>query len=463
MPEDEDAPTAVSHTARAASRLAVGCVLEVTGGPDVGKRFVVDGSAPGRTYIGQSPTCEVRLLDRTVSRRHAALELQPDGVRLTDLGSTNGTRVNGLRVHDVVMTGGETVTVGATVMLVQATAPIPIAASDATAFGKTSGASPAMRRLYPIFTRLAATDVPVIIEGETGTGKEVLAESIHDASARAAGPFVVLDCTALAPSLAEATLFGHERGAFTGAVASQRGMFEEAGGGTLFIDEIGDLDIALQAKLLRAIERSEVRRVGGTKWTRVDVRIISATRRDLEREIQAGRFRDDLYFRLAVVRVELPPLRRREGDVALLSRAFWRELGGDPNALDGDFVRRLEEYDWPGNVRELKNALARRYALGELAPLERDAESAPSSQGGNAAGVATGAASEGTLEDLFVRVLSRALSFPAAREALVDEFQRRYVARVLAEHGGNIGKAAAASGIGRRYFQTIRGRLRRAE
>ncbi len=451
----DEAPTDVSPTARAASPLAVGCVLEVTAGPDAGKRFVVDGSAPGRTYIGQSPSCEVHLADRTASRRHAALELQSDGVRLTDLGSTNGTRVNGLRVHDVVMTGGETLCIGATVMLVRATAPVPIAASDATSFVKTTGASSAMRRLYPIFTRLAATDVPVIIEGETGTGKEVLAESIHDASARAAGPFVVLDCTALAPTLAEATLFGHERGAFTGAVASQRGMFEEAGGGTLFIDEIGDLDIALQAKLLRAIERSEVRRVGGTKWTRVDVRIISATRRDLEREIQAGRFRDDLYFRLAVVRVELPPLRRREGDVALLARSFWRELGGDPNALDGDYVRRLEEYDWPGNVRQLKNALARRYALGELAPIERDADGAtPSERGGVA---------EGTIEDLFARVLSRALSFPAAREALLDEFQRRFVARVLKEHGGNVGKAAAASGIGRRYFQTIRGRIRKAE
>ncbi len=461
MPPDDDADTALSSAVRAPSPLAVGCLIEVTGGPDAGKSFTVDGLAPGRTYIGQSATCEVRIADRTVSRRHAALELQADGVRLTDLGSTNGTHVNGLRVYDLVLTGGETVRVGDTVMRVHATAPVAVTASDAISFGKTTGASAAMRRIYPMCTRLAASDVPLIIEGETGTGKEVLAESIHEASARAAGPFVVLDCTAIMPSLAESMIFGHERGAFTGAVSSQRGMFEEATGGTLFIDEIGDLDIALQAKLLRAIERSEVRRVGGAKWTRVDVRIISATRRDLEREIQAGRFRDDLYFRLAVTRIELPPLRRREGDIALLARSFWRELGGDPNALDGDFVRRLEAYDWPGNVRQLRNAIARRHALGELGPLEQ--ASAGAAAGATASAGEGGAVVASTVDDLIARLLEGGVSFPAARDAVVDELQRRYVEHVLAQHDGNVGKAAAASGIGRRYFQTIRGKIRRSE
>jgi two-component system response regulator HydG len=447
MHHEDDAATAVNAVERAPSRLAVGCLVIVEAGPDAGRTVPVDGRSAGRVFVGQSASCEVRLADRSVSRRHAAIELQADGVRLTDLGSTNGTFVDGMRVHDVVLTGGERVRMGDTTLRVQATEPVAVPTSDASCFGKTVGASPAMRRLYPVCARLAAASVPVLIEGETGTGKEVLAESMHDAGPRAGGPFVVLDCTALVASLAEATIFGHERGAFTGAVGSQRGLFEEAHGGTLFIDEIGDLDIALQAKLLRAIERSEVRRIGGTKWTRVDVRILCATRRDLEREIQAGRFRDDLYFRLAVTRVELPPLRRREGDIALLTRMFWRALGGDERTLTSDQVRRLEAYDWPGNVRELKNAIARRHALGETLDLD----------------AATGTKLAGTTDGFMHHVLDRKLPFPSARDLVLAEFERRYVARVLEDHDGNVGKAAEASGIGRRYFQMIRGRTRREE
>ncbi len=445
MQHEDDAATAVNAVERAPSPLAVGCLLIVVAGPDAGSSFPVDGRSAGRIFVGQSAACDVRLADRRVSRRHAAIELEEEGMRLTDLGSTNGTFVDGLRVHDVVLTGGERVHMGDTTLRVQATEAVAVPTSDASRFGKTIGASPAMRRLYPMCERLAAAAVPVLIEGETGTGKEVLAESIHDAGPRAGGPFVVLDCTALVASLAEATIFGHERGAFTGAVASQRGVFEEAHGGTLFIDEIGDLDGALQAKLLRAIERSEVRRIGGTKWTRVDVRILCATRRDLEREIQAGRFRDDLFFRLAVARVELPPLRRREGDVALLTRIFWRALGGDERALTSDQVRRLEAYDWPGNVRELKNTIARRVALGELLDVDAMTETKL----------------EGTADGFMHHVLDRNLPFPSARDVVLAEFERRYVARVLEDYGGNVGKAAAASGIGRRYFQTIRGRSRR--
>lgn len=433
------------------SPVAVGCVLEVRAGPDAGARFVVDGaSAGGRVLVGQSPSCEIRLADRTVSRRHAALELEVDGVRLVDLGSRNGTRVNGLRIHDVVLSGGETITMGDTELRVGATTRVSIPTASTQGFGKLLGKSPAMRRLYPICERLAGTDVPVVIEGETGTGKEVLAESIHDAGRRAGGPFIVFDCTTVVASLAEATIFGHERGAFTGAVTSHPGLFEEANGGTLFIDEIGDLDLPLQAKLLRAIERSEVRRVGGNRFTHVDVRILCATRRDLDREVQAGRFRDDLYFRLAVARVELPPLRKREGDIAFLATELWRALGGDPNALTGDFFRKLEAYDWPGNVRQLKNAIARRFALGELGPLQAPGE--------------TGAGEQGAGGDAFIsRLLERELPFVAARDTMMAEFERRYVERVLAMHGGNVGRAAKASGIGRRYFQTIRGRSSNGE
>ncbi|HEX4514631.1 MAG TPA: sigma 54-interacting transcriptional regulator, partial [Polyangiaceae bacterium] len=256
---------------------------------------------------------------------------------------------------------------------------------------------------------------------------------------------IVFDCTTVAPSMTEATLFGHERGAFTGALLSMPGLFEQAHEGTLFIDEIGDLDVSLQAKLLRAIERSEVRRIGGRSWMRVDVRVIAATRRDLDREVQAGRFRDDLFFRLAVARIELPPLRRRKRDIALLGAHFWQSMGGAPAALTGDMLRRLEDYEWPGNVRELRNVIAQRIALGDLA--EPEGSRAPGSKPSDALSV-----------DPIQQIIERNLPFPIARDKVVEIFEERYVSHFLERNGGNVTHAARAAGIGRRYFQTIRGR-----
>ncbi len=332
---------------------------------------------------------------------------------------------------------------------IEASEEIAEPASDQARFGELLGASEEMQRLYPMMARIAASDIPVVIEGETGTGKEVLAESLHEQGARAQGPFIVLDCTTVAPNMMEATLFGHERGAFTGALLAMPGLFEQADHGTLFIDEIGDLDISLQAKLLRAIERSEVRRIGGRNWTRVDVRVIAATRRDLDREVQAGRFRDDLFFRLAVARIELPPLRRRKRDIALLGAHFWRSMGGSPAALTGDMLRRLEDYDWPGNVRELRNSIAQRIALGDLA-------SPQSSRG------ALGPPAEATVETSgpLQEIIERNLPFPIARDKVIELFEERYVAHFLERNGGNVTHAAHAAGIGRRYFQTIRGRTK---
>jgi DNA-binding NtrC family response regulator len=302
-----------------------------------------------------------------------------------------------------------------------------------------------MRKLYPLCERLAVADVPIVIEGETGTGKELLAEALHETSARAQGPFVVFDCTALPPNLIDSALFGHERGAFTGAVDTRTGAFEQAHGGTLLSDEIGELDAALQPKLLRALERSEVQRLGSNRWRKIDVRVIAATRRDLDREVQAGRFREDLFFRLAVARLELPPLRERHGDIGLLTRHFWKKLGGElpvPPAM----LARFEDYTWPGNVRELRNAIARRIALGELANEGVDEVAPPSRdpvRGGS---------------DLVERVLALELPLPRARQRVVEEFERRYVERVLAKYDGNVTRAAAASGIARRYFYTLRAR-----
>jgi transcriptional regulator with GAF, ATPase, and Fis domain len=321
------------------------------------------------------------------------------------------------------------------------------------------GESVAMRRLYPLVERLAASDIPLVIDGETGTGKEALAEAIHEISPRAGGPFVVFDCTATPAQLMESDLFGHERGAFTGAVALRKGVFELAHGGTLLIDEIGELDVALQPKLLRAIERSEIRRVGSGAVVRVDVRIIAATRRDLDKEVQEERFRDDLFYRLAVGRIELPALRKRHGDIAMLARHFWTQLGGDPGALSGEAIRRWEAEDWPGNVRQLRNSVARALALGDLEGAVDADETAPELTARPSQPPA-GSTPDPTPDAFLDAVIAERLPLPVARMRVVKEFEQRYIAELLAEHG-TVVKAAAASGIARRYFQLLRGGKRR--
>jgi DNA-binding NtrC family response regulator len=439
-PSEEGLATAISPANVAAPpRATRAFVVHVVSGPDAGKSFPVDVDRGGRVLLGQSPACAVKLDDPLVSRRHAAFDWVGGALRLSDLGSTNGTFVNGVRAFDVALNGGETINVGGSVLHLEAGEEKVESASNQARFGRFVGASPEIQRLYPTMDRIAASDIPVVIEGETGTGKEVLAEALHEAGPRGSGPFVVFDCTTVAANLMEATLFGHERGAFTGALNTSPGLFEQSDTGTLFIDEIGDLDIALQAKLLRAIERAEVRRIGGRQWIRVNVRVIAATRRDLDREVVAGRFRDDLFFRLAVARIELPPLRNRRKDIALLAAHFWEQLGGEPSALTGDLLDRLQDYDWPGNVRELRNAIARKIALGELSKPAPRTAATPSA-------------------DPIQEIIDLELPFPIARDRIIAVFEQRYVGHVLERHGGNVTRAAHASGVGRRYFQTIRGR-----
>jgi transcriptional regulator with GAF, ATPase, and Fis domain len=428
--------------------------LVVVEGPDAGKTFVLDGRLPPRVLLGQGPACELLLADAEVSRRHAALERDGARLRITDLDSTNGTFVDGVAVVEAFLRGDEIVRVGSTALRVERAHGTVAPAPPGDRFGRVIGESPEMRALYPLFERLAAATVPLIIEGETGTGKEVLAEAIHEASPRAAGPFVVFDCTAVPANLVESELFGHERGAFTGAIQARRGVFEQAQGGTLLIDEIGDLELALQPKLLRVIERSEIRRVGADRPSRVDVRVLAATRRDLDHAVQEGRFRDDLFHRLAVGRVELPPLRRRRGDVVVLARHFWRELGGNPDRLTGELLQRWEDTAWPGNVRQLRNAVARQIALGDLPSIPPPDDDPSTSQRG--ASMPAPAA-----DDFMAQVIGEKLPLPLARLRVVEEFERRYIATVLAEHGGNVVHAAKASGIARRYFQLLRGGRRR--
>ena len=441
------------------------CVVSVVEGPDVGASLEFDRSRPSRVLVGQSAACDLRLTDRLVSRRHFALDLDEIGIRLTDLGSTNGTFAGGLRVTDAHLAGAATIRVGETTLLVSLLpAGEPLALTPALRFGKMLGASPEMRRLYPLCERLAKTTLPVVIEGETGTGKEVLAESLHEQSPRAKQPFVVFDCTAFAPALVESILFGHERGSFTGAVEQRRGVFELAHGGTLFIDELGELDASLQPKLLRAVERGEVQRVGGNQWIPVDVRLIAATRRNT-RSRGAGEGPFSRLIASTASRRSAPGSssrpsrcshrRHRDARAPLLARARRRR---SPDAAGAD--------DEPG----LPLAIGRGTSASSSTPSPAPARSAISIEALGRAPVRAAAercprerASPGGYRGRRDPPLDRR---PARARALVDRraFERRYVAeRVLARYDvQRVVRAAAASGIARRYFQLLRARQRRS-
>jgi len=448
----EGGATAIQRPLRATAK-PTGWLLSVSDGPDRGKTFTLSENHPAPYLVGQSPTCDIQLADRHVSRRHASIEITSRRLLLTDLDSTNGTHVDGVSIVGAYLRGDETIRIGDSQLRLTRHSVSPSQPpAAASGFGKVVGQSPELTRLYPLFAKLAASDVAVVIEGETGTGKEALAESIHEAGPRASAPFIVFDCTTIPPNLMEAELFGHERGAFTGAMTTRKGLFEQASGGTLLIDEIGDLDLALQPKLLRAIERKTIRRVGGSEPIQVDVRLLAATRRDLDRAVQDGRFRDDLYHRLAIGRVALPPLRKRRGDVAVLARHFWRELGGSPAEPPVDLMATWEAASWPGNVRQLRNAVARWIALGEMGDGVREDE-------GRDGAVVSERSSQG---DVIGRVIAERLPLPLARLRVIEAFESRYIETMLAEHQGNVAKAAEASGIARRYFQILRTGKRRA-
>jgi hypothetical protein len=300
--------------------------LHVIAGPDAGAHRRL---GPGRIRVGTAPACDVRLGDPTVSHLHCQLEIHGHGVHVTDLESTNGTFVDGVRVYSAELSAGGTVTIGATVLRLELTGePVYVELSRADRFGRFLGASAEIRRVYAILERVAPTDATILIQGETGTGKEALALAIHEASERADGPFIAVDCGAIAENLFESELFGHVRGAFSGAVIDRTGLFEQANGGTLFLDEIGELPLSLQPKLLRVLEMREIRRVGASTTKRVDVRVLAATNRMVARQVNEGTFREDLYYRLAVLEVIIPPLRARREDIPPSGRAFLPELLG---------------------------------------------------------------------------------------------------------------------------------------
>jgi DNA-binding NtrC family response regulator len=390
--------------------------------------------------VGAHASCDLVLADPQVSRRHAELSITPEGIRLRDLGSTNGTWYQGTRVTEVVIPAGATLRFGGTSVRVAAADAPSLPPSDRDHFGEMAGKSVAMRELFAVLEMASPTDATVLIEGESGTGKELAARAIHDASARRQGPFVVVDCSAIAENLIDSHLFGHVKGAFTGADRDRKGAFVEASGGTLFLDELGELPLPAQAKLLRALEAQTVQPVGADRPVKVDTRVVAATHRDLSRMVAAKQFRFDLFYRLAVVHVALPPLRDRLEDLPHLIQTFYRRRGGYPGPIDGDNLERMRRYAWPGNVRELRNVLERAWALSGPGARFRELK----------LWLDPSAAQPQSAE-----VVDTSLGFKEAKERWNDQFERRYVALVFAQHGNNVTRAAEHAGLSRRHFREL--------
>jgi two-component system, NtrC family, response regulator HydG len=421
----------------------------VVEGRDAGAVASLDSSTgAAKILVGTGPLCELRLTDPTVSRRHASIELTDQGLLASDLGSTNGTFVNDARVVAAYLAPGIRLRLGSSTLEVRAGAVEPTRVRRAGSFERMASSSPRMMNVLALCAKLAPTDVPIVLEGETGTGKERLAECIHEASPRAQQPFVVLDCRTTPRELVAAHLFGELRA--DGIVRA--GIFELASGGTLLVDEPGDLDLDVQAKLLRALDKGTIVRVGDTTPVEVDARVVVATSHDLDRLVEEGRFREDLYFRLAGARIELPPLRRRREDIPLLAAEMWSELGGG-GLLPDEVLERYEGYDWPGNVRELERAIERFLALGDSVSLI-----VGRSQRHAARPELPARDTQGVSDDVLTRILGANLGYSEARQRMLEEFESAYLEKALADNGGNVAAAAASSGIARRHFQRIRAR-----
>jgi transcriptional regulator with GAF, ATPase, and Fis domain len=411
--------------------------VEVARGPDAGAALDVAGQ-PVR--IGTADDNDLVLTDDSVSRHHCELEPVAGGMRVRDTGSTNGVFAGGVRVYDAMVPFDARLRAGDTeIVLTPSGETVEREQTTADRFGDLLGCSPRMRELFADLDRIAATDVTLLVEGETGTGKDLVAESVHRTSARNAGPFVVFDCGAVTPSLAESELFGHERGAFTGAIQAHAGVFEQADGGTLLLDEIGELPKELQPKLLRALENRQIRRVGGSKVMTFDARIVAATNRNLRAEAARGAFREDLYFRLAAAHVVAPPLRDRMEDLELLVEHFL-SLERPPRSVADvpahvwDLFR---SYRWPGNVRELRNAVQRL----QVTP-DRPLREWP-------------AASASTLPSTAPGAKDEVLPLRVARREAGDAFERAYLAAVLAKSGGSVTRAAALAEVSRQMMQKL--------
>jgi two-component system, NtrC family, response regulator GlrR len=409
--------------------------LTVTAGPDRGASF---RSTSDRAVVGTHRGADFVLGDKTISRFHCELSLRGGRVLLRDLDSRNGTKVAGLAIQAAWLDEDATLQLGGTKLrfTLASEERVRVPLHPEPRFGPMVGVSTAMRATFAALESAARAEATVLLLGETGTGKDVAAAAIHEASAREGGPFVIVDCGAIVGPLLESELFGHEKGAFTGAVRDRAGAFERASGGTLFLDEIGELEPELQPKLLRALEARRIRRVGGNDALPVDVRVIAATNRNLQGEVNAQRFRSDLYYRLAVLEIRLPPLRERPEDLPLLISEILAALGmGRSEAgralLDDKSLAELSRHPWPGNVRELRNHVERALALRAPPPLDAPAELPP------------------------LPFTDGALPLRQAREGCVRVFEQQYLERLLRRHKNNVAAAARAAGIDRVHLHRL--------
>ncbi|WP_437747830.1 sigma 54-interacting transcriptional regulator [Sorangium sp. So ce1504] len=396
-----------------------------------GRDPVKIGIAP--IVVGRDPSCGVVVDDPEVSSTHCDLRAEGPGVLVRDLGSKNGTFVSTVRIREAILTAACAIQVGGSVLSFEPLDKERVDVGFDESFGPLIGASPRMRHLFRLLREVASTELSLLITGETGTGKELAAQAIHDVSSRRGGPFVVVDCASLPGALAESFLFGHERGAFPGANERRSGAFHEANGGTIFLDELGELPPDLQPKLLRALTEQKVKRVGSRIYEPVDVRIIAATRRDLGRSMNTGRFRSDLFFRIAQMRIELPPLRERREDIPLLVERVCERLGCPERAVEmvNLITTTLGQHDFPGNVRELMNVTS---VAASLPPGAEAIASILPLEGGGDVVVPTSA-------------------FGEAKRSAVAAFEQRYFSELIRATSGNVSEMARRAGMERHHVR----------
>jgi two-component system, NtrC family, nitrogen regulation response regulator GlnG len=385
----------------------------------------------GSLVIGAGKDADIIVADKAMSRAHVELALVPEGVRVKDLGSMNGTFYLGQKIESIVLTLGSRIKLGTTEVSLEPDIDSLEGAPETghSTYRGLAGASAAMRRLFAVLARLEGSLVNVFLEGESGVGKELIARAIHDGSALANGPMVAVNCAAFARELVASELFGHKKGAFTGAVDARKGAFEAADGGTLFLDEVGELPIDVQPMLLRALESGEVKPIGGNESRIVKVRVVAATNRDVVSEMKTGNFREDLYYRLAVVKLSIPPLRERPEDIEVFAQRFASAAG--LGELPKEVIDRLKEHDWPGNARELRNAVQAYAALGTLPE---------------------GASETDLLETALRRLIDPTKSYQEQKDEFSSRFTRTYLEMLLARTGGNQSEAARVSGVDRSYL-----------
>jgi DNA-binding NtrC family response regulator len=426
------------------------CQLAVLDGANKGKK--IDLNRPV-TRVGKREANDLVIEEKTVSRNHFEIVQTEDSYLLKDLESTNGTYINDIRVKEAYLTPGDIIRVGTVrIEFIAFDEKVQIEPSTRTEFGPLLGRARKMRQIFSILEKISPTNATVIIEGETGTGKDLVARAIHQHSARKAKPFVVFDCSAVAPNLIESELFGHLKGAFTGAVATRRGAFEEAGGGTIFLDEIGELSPELQPKLLRALEHREIKRVGSNESIPIDVRVICATNRNLRKEVSEKRFREDLYYRLSVVKIHLPPLRERPDDIPFLIERILAngKFNVTPDGklkisrVEDDALKMLTRYQWPGNVRELVNFLER------VVPLVEG-----NSIGGQHVGFVFQEMEREEEEATERMPIDMGLPFKEAKQKIVESFEKDYLAALLRRNNYNISKTAREAGIDRKHIRNL--------